>query len=298
VSKVFNPKLWIAACVAVVWCACASAAELDRARELYYRTDYAGSLEILKSLPDSSAPVVFLAGQNHFLLGDYKRASEAFEKAAKLDSSNSDYFLWLGRAQGRRAEMANPLTAAAHASRARQNLERSVELNPRNKEALDDLFEFYLEAPGILGGGFDKAAGVARQIGAIDVADGHYALSQLAEKRKEYNTAEAQLRRAVELAPRKVGRVIELARFLAKQGRYQESDAVFARAQSLAPNSPRVMFAKAKTLVQHKRNLEEARELLRKYIQSDRLTPDDAPRSEAEQLLRRASGASGKSSGD
>ncbi len=283
------------ACVTFFWCA--SAAELDRARELYYRTDYAGSLEILKHLPDATAPVVFLEGQNYFLEGDYKRASEAFQKAAMLDSSNSGYFLWLGRAYGRRAEMDNPLAAAVHASKARQNLERSVQLNPQNKEALDDLFEYYLEAPGILGGGFDKAAEVARQIAAMDIADGHFALSQLAEKKKEYNTAEEQLRRAVELAPRKVGRVIELARLLANRGRYRESDAVFERAESLAPNSPRVMFARADTLIQHQRNLEEARELLRKYIQSNRLTPDDPPRSEAEELLRRASSPGLKSSG-
>ena len=264
--------------------------ELDHARELYNRTDYAASLQILKRLPDTSAPAMFLTGQARFMQGEYKPAAEAFQKASLLEPSNSNYFLWLGRAYGRRAEMANPLSAAGHASKARQSFERSVELNPRNKEALDDLFEFYLQAPGILGGGFDKAAAIARQIAAVDVAEGHFALSKLAEKRKEYNAAEEQLRRAVELAPRKVGRVIELARFLAKQGRYQESDAVFQRAESIAPDSPRVMFAKAKTLVQHKRNLEEARQLLRKYIQNGQLTPDDPPRTEAAQLLRRASG--------
>jgi len=268
-------------------------AELEQARELYHRTDYTGSLQILnhvlKAGDSLDAPVVFLMGQDHFMLGDYKRAAEAFQEATSLESSNSDYFLWLGRAYGRRAEMDNPLMAAGHASKARQNFERAVALNPRNKEALDDLFDFYLQAPGILGGGFDKAAGVARQIGSMDAADGHFAQSRLAEEKKEYSAAEEQLRRALELAPRKVGRVIELARFLAKRGRFQESDAVFDRAQSLAPNSPRVMFARAKTLIQSHRNLGQARDLLHQYIQSQ-LTPDDPSRTEAEQLLRRTVG--------
>lgn len=266
----------------------AAVSDVDRARELYQRTDYAGSLRILKHTPEANASIEFLIGQDHFMMGDYKPASEAFQKAVALEPANSNYFLWLGRAYGRRAEMANPLTAASYASKARQNFERSVELDPRNKEALDDLFAFYLQAPGILGGGFEKAAGVARQIAAIDKAEGHFALYQLAETKKEYNTAEEQLRRAVELAPRKVGRVLELARLLAKEGRYQESDTAFERAEALAPNSPRVMFAKARTLIQYKRNLQEARDLLRKYIQSSQLTPDDPPRSEAQQLLRRA----------
>jgi len=271
----------------------AGVSELDRARELYQRTDYAGSLEVLRSVPDGGAAAAFLIGQDHFMLGEYKRAVEAFQKATILDPSNSDYFLWLGRAHGRRAEMSNPLSAPGHASKARQSFERSVELNPRNKEALDDLFDFYLQAPGFMGGGFDKAAGVARQIAAMDAAEGHFALAQMAERKKEYNTAEEQLRRAVELAPRKVGRVIELARFLAKRGRYQESDAVFERAESLAPDSPRVMFAKAKTLIQNQRKLDEARDLLRRYIHSSQLTPDDPPRSEAEKLLRHIQSASG-----
>ena len=268
----------------------ASSPELERARERYNRTDYHGSLELLSGLSGGSAEELFLAGQNRFMLGDYKRSSDAFQKATKLDSTNSSYFLWLGRAYGRRAELANPLSAAGYASRARQSFERSVELNPRNKEALDDLFDFYLQAPGIMGGGFDKAAAIARQIEAMDAAEGHFARSRLAEQKKEFNTAEEQLRRAVELAPSRVGRILELARFLAKRGRYQESDAVFDRAQKLAPDSPRVMFAKATTLVQSKRNLDEARELLRRYIQSNRLTPDDPPRIEAEQLLRHTSG--------
>jgi tetratricopeptide (TPR) repeat protein len=285
-SKVTIAGLFLA--TAAAWTA--SSGELERARECYNRTDYRGSLEVLTGFQNGGAAGLFLAGQDHFMLGDYKRSAEAFQKAAAVEPSNSDFYLWLGRAYGRRAEMANPLSAAGYASKARQSLERSVELNPSNKEALDDLFDYYLQAPGFMGGGLDKAAAVARQIGAIDVAEGHYALSQLAEKKKEYNTAEEQLRRAVSLAPLKVGRIIELARFLAKQGRYQESDAVFDRAERMAPNSPRVMFAKAMTLVQSKRNLDEARHLLRAYIQSDRLTPADPPRTEAEQLLRRASG--------
>jgi tetratricopeptide (TPR) repeat protein len=268
----------------------AASPELEHARERYNRTDYNASLSLLNNLHDNSAEGFFLAGQNHFMLGDYKRSSEAFQMAASLEPSNSSYFLWLGRAYGRRAEMANPLSSVSFASKARQSFECSVKLDPANKEALDDLFDFYLQAPGIMGGGFDKAAAVARQIAAIDGAEGHYALSHLAERKKEYNSAEEHLRRAVALAPLKVGRVLELARFLAQQGRFQESDAVFDRAQSIAPDSPRVMFAKAKTLVQNKRNLDQARELLQRYIRSNRLTPDDPSRTEAEGLLRQVSG--------
>jgi len=195
--------------------------------------------------------------------------------------------LWLGRAWGRRAESASPFMAPAYASRARTQFEKAVELNPANKEALNDLFDYYLNAPGFLGGGFDRAQALVAKIAKLDVAEGHYARAQLADKRKQFDEAEQQLRRALELAPRQVGRVIDLAKYLSKRGRVQESETVFAQAEKLAPESPRVMFERAETYIRENRNLDQAKVLLRKYLRSS-LTPDDPPRDRAEDLLRKA----------
>jgi cytochrome c-type biogenesis protein CcmH/NrfG len=87
-----------------------------------------------------------------------------------------------------------------------------------------------------------------------------------------------------------VGRVIDLARYLARHGRYQESEAVFQQAEKLEPNSPKVIFARARTYVEEKRNLDQAKVLLKRYLES-KLTPDDPPREEAQKLLRKAEGA-------
>src|ERR1700681_85302 len=84
---------------------------LDRARLLYSRADYKASLEVLRTNPEDSAARQALTGQNHFMLGEQKRASDAFQKAVRLEPGNSNYYLWLGRAYGRRAEMSNPLFA-------------------------------------------------------------------------------------------------------------------------------------------------------------------------------------------
>ena len=109
----------------------------------------------------------------------------------------------------------------------------------------------------------------------------------MADKKKQFDTAEEQLRRAIALAPRQVGRVVDLAKYLGKHGRYQESDAVFQQAEKIAPDSPRVMFAKAHSYIEQKRNLEEAKALLQRYLQSN-LSPDDPPREEARKLLKQA----------
>lgn len=263
--------------------------DLRKAEELYQRTDYHGSLKVLRAIPSPDAKARSLMGQNAFMLGDYKQAVEYFQKLTEIDPTNSDYVLWLGRAWGRRAETASPFTAPMAASRARQYFELAVKLNPNNKEATGDLLDYYLNAPGFLGGGLDKATALARLIGQNDPAEGHWAAAQIAERRKQYDTAEDQLRRAIELAPRQVGRVLDLAKYLAKHGRVQESEAEFAQAEKLAPNSPKVLYTRAKTYVETKRNLEEAKILLQKYLQSN-LTPEDPPREEAQKLLQRASG--------
>jgi tetratricopeptide (TPR) repeat protein len=267
----------------------AAVAEYDRALDLYTHTDYQASLNLLLPAREKAAADLALIGQDYFMLGDAKRATEFFEQAVAAEPGNSVYHHWLGRAFGRRAEMGNPFTAFGYASKARQHFEKAVELDPKNSEAVNDLFEYYLEAPGIIGGGMDKAVIIAERIAEHNAAEGNYARARIEEKRKNYSRAEEHLRRAMELAPRQVGRVIDLARFLAKRGRYEESERTFVAAEKLAPDAPRVMYARAASYIETGRNIEMARGLLEKYLASS-LTPDDPSREEAQKLLHRASG--------
>ncbi len=266
---------------------------LQRAEELYNKTDYKESLELLRDAPahevfPTQASVYNLIGRDYFMLGEYKKATEAFQKAFALEPSNSVHAHWLGRAFGRRAETSSPFLAPLHASKARQYFEQAVALDPANAEAMNDLFDYYLQAPGFLGGGYDKAEQIAKRIAKRNEAEGHFAEAQLADHRKQYDTAEEQLRRAMELAPHQVGRVLDLARYLAKRGRIQESEAAFDKAVQVAPNSPKVYFARARAYIEGKRNLDKARDLLIQYLRSD-LTPDDPPREQAEKLLQQVS---------
>ncbi len=266
----------------------AAGPELERARALYQRTEYSAALELLLPLRHKDSATYALIGKAYFMQGEYKKASEAFEKLVAAEPRNSEYHHWLGKAYGRRAETSSFVTAPRYASKAREEFEKAVELDPRNSEAVNDLFEYYLEAPGFLGGGLEKAAALVKRIGELDPAEKYYAEARLAEKRKEFSKAEQQLRMAVEQAPRQIGRVIDLAKFLTKQRRYEEADAAFRQAEMIAPNDPKLLFERAAAYIQAGRNIEEAKKLLRQYLKSP-LTPDHPPRSEAEQLLRQAS---------
>ncbi|HLH39713.1 MAG TPA: tetratricopeptide repeat protein [Bryobacteraceae bacterium] len=258
----------------------------DQARDLFQRTQYRDSLAVLASEPHKNAAELQIMGQDYFMLGDYKKSTEALEKALTLDPNNARILHWLGRAYGRRAEMANPFTAPGYANKSRQALERSVQLDPANKDATGDLLDYYLDAPNFLGGGMQKAEALADLISKTDPAEGHYARALIDDKRKQYDAAEDQLRRAAELAPKQVGRFIALGKYLAGRGQYKESDAMFDQAARLAPDNPQLLFERASVYVKARRNLGEARELLEKYLRAP-LTPDDPPREQAEALLRK-----------
>lgn len=277
-------RIWLAIPLAAVLLA--ASPELDRARDLYQKTEYKRSLDVLLHSRQNDAEALQLIGQNYFMLGEYKKSSDTLEKAAALDPENAVILHWLGRAYARRAETANPFSAPGWASKARQMFERSVALDPSNKDATGDLLDFYLEAPGFLGGGTQKAEALAKVIGKTDPAEGHYAQAMIEDRRKNYDKAEEHFRHAADLAPKQVGRFIDLAKYLAKRGRIQESEAAWEQAARLAPNDPRVMFERAGTYIREQRNLGQARELLEKYLRAP-LTPDDPPRQEAESLLKK-----------
>src|SRR5215472_14991627 len=111
----------------------------DRALELYNRTEYQASLQLLLPLREADPANLVLIGQNYFMMGDAKQSTEFFQKAVALDPNNSVYYHWLGRAFGRWAETGSMFTAMSHASKARQNFEKAIELDPHNSEAVNDL---------------------------------------------------------------------------------------------------------------------------------------------------------------
>lgn len=278
-----------AACLLAIFVSPAKSENTSKAEELYTHTDYEGSLALLNQ--KSGDPTVqFLAGRDYYMLGDFKRSSEYLQKATAAEPRNSEYVDWLGRAYGRRAETANVLSAPGYASKARQAFERAVQLDPKNRDALSDLFDYYLEAPGFMGGGYDKALEVAQKMAAVDPPQAYFAEAQLAQKRKEFSTAEQQLRHAVAAAPQQIGHMIQLATFLASQGRTGESDQVFEAAERVDPNSPRVWFARANVLIKQKRDLPEAKNLLEKYVHAP-VTVEDPPKQEAFELLKQVGGA-------
>jgi cytochrome c-type biogenesis protein CcmH/NrfG len=262
--------------------------DTDRATLLYNHAEYSAAIGILSHIRN---PDLELLGQCYFMEGDFRRAADSLEKAAVLNPDSSMIQTWLGRAWGRRAETAFPLLAARYAAKTRQAFEKAVQLDPTSAAALGDLFDFYLDAPAIMGGGIDKAATLLPRMTRYDPVEADLAQARIEEAQKRFEPAEQSLQRAMEKAPRDVIPILLLAQFLARRGRVDESEKAFQRAATIAPNSPRVLFARADSYLRAKRHIDQARDLLKRYLAAKNLTPDDPPRWEAINLLKKAEGA-------
>ena len=134
----------------------------------------------------------------YFMLDEWDRAISACERAVKLDPRNSSYHLWLGRAYGEKADRTSFFSAAGIAKKVHTEFERAVELDPGNWEPRTDLAEFYLEAPGMVGGGKDKARAQAQTLTSLNPAMAHWVTGRIAEKNKDDAAAEREYHAAID----------------------------------------------------------------------------------------------------
>ena len=145
--------------------------------------------------------------------------------AVKLESRNSEYHMWLGRALGEKADRASFMSAYSLAKEVRQEFETAVQLDGHNAEALADLGEFYHSAPGVVGGGTGKAEGVAAQLDHVDPARAHELRAAIAEGNKDPATAERELRQAIAVSQHPAFQWMALASFLRRGKRWAEMEA-------------------------------------------------------------------------
>src|SRR5579862_6684704 len=133
----------------------------------------------------------------YFSMGDWDRGISACEKAIAIAPNNSRYHMWLGRIYGEKANEVVFFKAASLAGKVREEFETAVRLDPNNVDARSDLGEFYLEAPGIVGGGRDKAEAQAKALAALDSVKADYLRGRIAEKKKDLAGAEKEYRAAI-----------------------------------------------------------------------------------------------------
>jgi Tfp pilus assembly protein PilF len=218
-----------------------------------------------------------------FQYDDWDRAESRCKKAVELDPNNSRFHRWLGRVYGEKASRANILSAAGLAVKTRDEFQRAAQLDPRDSDALLDVAEFYIEAPGIVGGGEGKALEQAKLIGKVSPAKEHWVYARVAEKKKDIATAEREYRRMIEAAKGDAEAWLNLAFFYRNQKRYDEMEQAIVK-MSQAPMPHReVLVEAANSMLRTGRAFPFAVQLLRRYFAEGPV--EEAPAFKAHNLL-------------
>jgi tetratricopeptide (TPR) repeat protein len=221
--------------------------------------------------------------RSYFAMEDWDRAESACKRAITLESNNSRFHLWMGRVYGEKAERANFLAAASLAGKTRDEFERAVALDPNDTDARRDLAEFYLNAPGIVGGGRDKAREQAKIIGKIGPEWEHWIYARMAEKNKDAATAEREYRQMIEAGKGDAEAWMNLGFFYRNRKRYSEMEQAFMKMNQAPMPHREVLWEAANSLLHTGRAFPFAIELLRRYFAEGPV--EEAPAFRAHYLL-------------
>lgn len=273
--------------LAMLWLATvgiASAADVSTLLAEGRVDDAISSLQDKLSAAPNDAQAYNLLCRAYFSLGSWDRGIPYCEKSVRLASSNSRYHMWLGRIYGEKADRSNWFTAANLAGQVRSEFETAVKLDPANVEARTDLAEFYLEAPGIIGGGRDKAQAQAKALDGLDPARAHWVRGRIAEKSKDLVTAEKEYRAAIDVSHGSALSWLNLALFFRNHNRLDEMEDAIRHASATPSEPSEVLVDAAETLNRTGRNIPSAIDLLRRYLSSSS-TVEAAPAFKAHYLL-------------
>jgi tetratricopeptide (TPR) repeat protein len=218
---------------------------VDAAIELYEHGKFQRAAEILSDLTRKdprNANVRCWIGKTYLKLNRPDDAVREMEKAVELDPKNGLNHLWLARAYGNKADRASGLSRVllignlrvlSLAKKVRKEFETAAQLYPDNVDIRFDLLEFYAQAPGIVGGGKDKAEAQAREIARLSPRLGYTARAEIYEHDKEWDRARNELVQATVKFPNDADGYVDLAEFLLERRDYEEAAASAQKALAL-----------------------------------------------------------------
>jgi tetratricopeptide (TPR) repeat protein len=111
--------------------------------------------------------------------GRLEEAVKLGERCVAAHPQVSNCHLALGNALGTKAVSAGIMSALGYAGTIRDSFKKAVELDPHNMDARFSLLQFYMQAPGIVGGGTGKAQALAAQTAALNAEAGKVMMAKL-----------------------------------------------------------------------------------------------------------------------
>jgi len=242
----------------------------ERAKAAFEKGEYTQAIEILKSAAagePNNGDVYVLLARSYLELNQYDAAVNNAEKAVAINPKNSDYHRWLGEAYGAKADHASMLSAYSLARKTQKEFDAAVQLDAHNFDAQQDLIEYDCAAPGVVGGGEDKAQPLIQKLMSLDAAEGHYAAGNCRAQKKNYEAADADFTKALESKPKTAKRIYDIGDYFLQRKNAAKLVVVANAGEQLAPHDPRGKFYRGAALILESQKPVEAEKLLREYLQ-------------------------------
>jgi len=243
---------------------------LEKAKGAFAKGEYTQAIEILKSTAASepnNGDVYVLLARSYLELNQYDAAVNSAEKAVAINTKNSEYHRWLGEAYGAKADHASFVSAYALARKTQKEFQAAVDLDAHNFDAQQDLIEYDCTAPGMVGGGEEKAQPLIEKLMAMDAAEGHYATGICRAQKKNYDAADAEFAKALEGKPKTAKRIYDIGDYFLQRKNAAKLLVVATAGEELAPHDPREKFYRGVALILQNEKLGEAEKLLREYLE-------------------------------
>ena len=241
---------------------------VEAGKRAYERSDYTKAVEVLQvaaAREPKNAEIQWWLAKTYFEIPDHDAAIASAEKAVALDPKNSRYHEWLGKAYGDKADHAGMFSALSLAKKTHKELETAVQLDERNFSARQALIEFDCSAPGIVGGGEDRARAEIEKLSAMDAAEGHFAKGNCRWQKKDFATTDAEFTLALEAHPKSANLLYDIGDYAMKRGQADRLLEVADEGEKVAPEDPRGKFYRALGLILKNERPEQAERLLREY---------------------------------
>ena len=256
----------------IVWAGvllAAAQSPFEEAQKAYDRSDYTKAVELLRAAvarDPRNAEAYLLMTKSHLELERFDAAVQSAQHAVAISPGSSVYHLWLGKAYGEKADHSNWFSAMALARKAHKEFETAVQLDERDFPAQQDLIEYYCSAPGMLGGGEDKANRQIAHLLTLDPAEGHYARGNCRRQKKDFTGANEEFTLALESGARAPDLIFDIGDYALKQSQPERLLAVAEAGARVAPEDSRADFYRAAAYVLKREKLAEAADLLRAYL--------------------------------
>lgn len=252
----------------------ASSLEAQTPEELFRQGKYDDAKKVFaervaKNRNDANA--LFYMGRIAEETNQFNEAVDWYEKALKLNDTSATYHFWLGSATGELAQNASKFKQPFLARKVKSEFEKASQLDPRMLQPRQGLVDFYVMAPGIMGGSLEKAHQQANEIKKLHPYRGQYAEARIASRQKnvvaEGKAYEDALAAAKVAAPDSTSPWFSLAAYYRRNARWDEAFALYDSVAKRFPNDVGVHLSYGYAVALSGQRLERGEKELKTYLE-------------------------------